>query len=157
MKRIIIAILLVITPFSCFSATDVQECQEFILHDQNYQVAHLNNSCILAARAGDGSALYSIGFSYGYSGNSELEKKYYELAANKGVEAAFLALGHIYRGKEIDKSIYWYERFVQTKAQGYGYASLLLARLHANSGDNKASKYWLGVCKSSPYSENCAL
>ena len=134
-----------------------QSCSEFVSAADNYKVAHQNEYCLAAAKEGYGTALYSVGMAYGFDGKSDLELQYYEKAAEKSVIAAYLALGHVYLVKGKTKSIYWYKRFIETKTQGYGYASLKLARLYKGKGDSNLSVYWLSVCKESPYDANCVL
>jgi TPR repeat protein len=134
-----------------------QSCSEFVSAADNYKIAHQNEYCISAAKEGHGSALYSLGMAYGFDGKPDLELQYYEKAAEKNVIAAYLALGHVYLAKDKTKYIYWYKRFIATKTQGYGYASIKLARLNKEKGESKSSVYWLNVCKESPYSTNCVL
>jgi hypothetical protein len=157
MNKAIVFKLLFLFSFQCFADADIKLCHEFLQVGKNYKIAHLNENCISAAKAGSGAAQYSLGMSYGFAGNADLEREYYEKAAKLSIPAAFLALGHLYRSKDMDKSAYWYERYANLKQQGYGYTSLLLARIYSESGNMVKKDYWLSMCKSSPYGDNCVL
>jgi TPR repeat protein len=129
------------------------ECTAFIKQGENYKIAHTNQDCIKAADLGGSSAQYSLGMSYGFANKPNLEEKYYRLAANQGNIASYLALGHALRQKNVWESIYWYQRFVATKADGYGYAAVLLSGIFNELGDSAQSKYWKAVCERSPYQD----
>jgi TPR repeat protein len=156
MRKVVILTLLLYSKIVIASDAS-QACGEFVRSAENYKIAHQNKHCLAAAKEGHGAALYSVGMAYGFDGKPDLELQYYEQAASKNVFAAYLALGHVYLEKDKAKSIYWYERFIETKTQGYGYASLIVARLYKEKGDSNTSAYWLDVCKESPYGENCVL
>jgi TPR repeat protein len=157
MKIISITALLLIMSHDSPANTDEKACLEFVQLGENYKVAHQDERCLNAANSGSGSALYSVGMGHGFAGNRELEIRYYELAADKNNPAAYLALGHVYRKQNPEKALFWYERFAATKVEGYGYAALILARLYAAKDQEEASKYWLQICKKSPYKSNCQL
>jgi len=155
MKLRIIFIALSLFGSPAVLEAETLDCMAFVGKGENYKAAHVYEPCLFAAKAGDGRALYAVGMSYGYAGNEALELEYYRKAAKQSVVASYLALGHALREKDINESISWYEKFVETKPQGYGYVALQLSRLYKIKGNEKRSNYWLGVCKESPYKENC--
>jgi hypothetical protein len=53
----------------------------------------------------------------------------------------------VYNDIEPWKSIYWYQRYVFTKARGYGYAALLISKQFRKMGDIEQADYWLQICK----------
>ena len=123
----------------------------FVKEGDNYKIANKNKYCLNAANAGISSAQYSVGMGYGFSGNQKLEKEYYRKAANQNNIAAYLALGHTLRDDSIWETIYWYQRFVATKTDGYGLAANLLSEIFTKLNDKEQSAYWLQVCELSPY------
>jgi hypothetical protein len=98
--------------------SDEEQCRSYVKRDNNYKTAQMNEACIRAAQAGIGSAQYSVGMGYGFAGDYGRERKYYRLAANNRVIAAYLALGHVVRDDNVWEAIYWYQRFVTTKHKG---------------------------------------
>ena len=137
------------------SSSDEEVCQEFVAIPDNIKNAHLNENCLKAADSGSGPSQYSVGMSYGFLGEHKLEEKYYKLAAEQHVKAAYLALGHLYRENKVEEAIHWYQRYIETKAEGYGYAASLLSDIYLQRGDKEKAQKWLEVCQSSPYGENC--
>jgi len=130
---------------------DVEECNAFVAVGENYKTAHRNENCLRAAERGSGSAQYSVGMAYGFAGDRQLEEKYYRLAADQRSVAAYLALGHLLADRSPWESIYWYQRYVATKADGYGYAALLLSKSFERLGERGQAAYWLEVCSKSEY------
>lgn len=134
--------------------SDEQQCQSFVRVAENYKLAHQNEHCLKAANVGIGSAQYSVGMAYGYAGDSAAEQKYYRLAANNRGIAAYLALGHALSESKPWEAIYWYQRYIATRHDGWGYAALLVSRIFEKLGDSAQAAYWLDACRSSPY-EGC--
>lgn len=132
-------------------SSDEERCRAFIRIGDNYKQAHKNEHCLKAAKLGVGSSQYSVGLAYGYSGDKASEEKYYRLAANNGSSAAYLALGHVLNDPKPWEAIYWYQRYVTSKADGYGYAALLVSKIFQRFGDKAQAAYWVEVCRSSTY------
>ena len=151
MKLLIAVISFAVTSSSVATSSDGEACATFIKKSGNYKVAQQNPQCLRAADAGDSAAQYSVGMGYGFAGRPDLEEKYYRLAAAQGLAPAYLALGHSLLEAHEDEAIQWYERFVETRADGYGYGSKLLADIFERRGDQQQSRYWLSVCKASSY------
>jgi hypothetical protein len=133
---------------------DEQKCQAFVRVGENYKLAHQNEHCLNAANAGAGSAQYSVGMAFGYADDPAAEQKYYQLAANNLNIAAYLALGHALSEAKPWEAIYWYQRYIATRYDGWGYAALLVSRIFEKLGDPAQAAYWLDACRSSPY-EGC--
>lgn len=148
-------VIILLSVFWCITAvaetSSEKACSDYLSNENNIKSAHTNKHCLEAANEGSGSAQYSVGLSYGFAGQTENEEKYYRLAANNRTAASYLALGHMKRERHIWESIYWYQRFVATKSNGYGYAALQLSDIFASLGNAGQSKYWLSICKSSNY------
>jgi len=155
MNKILIIFLALWVALVSASSSSEQACQNYVSIEDGYKTAHKNEDCLKALDEGYGSAQYSVGMGFGYAGDKKLEEKYYRLAADNGVVAAYLALGHHLREENIWESIYWYQRFVQTKTNGYGYAALQLSKLFDKLSDAGQAKYWLTICESSDY-EGCS-
>ena len=153
MKHYLIIIILLLSSILAVAATDTNEilCMKFVKEGDNYKIANKNKSCLKAANAGISSAQYSVGMGYGFSGKSKLEKEYYRKAANQRNIAAYLALGHTLRDENIWESIYWYQRYIATKTDGYGVAAYLLAEIFTKLNNKEQSAYWRQVCEQSPY------
>lgn len=152
MKNFLTLIIIFVSiPVYAEVVDDESECMSFVKIGDNYKKGHRNISCQNAANAGVGSAQYAVGVGYGYAGDSTQELKYLRLSANNRNIAAYLSLGHALRNKEPWESIYWYQRYVATNAQGYGYAALLISDVFKELGDSAQSKYWREVCMKSPY------
>lgn len=149
--RFLVLCVVLFTATSIASTDSEQACQDFVSIQDNYKLAHENDDCLKAANEGFGSAQYSVGMAFGFAGNRQLEEEYYRLAADNRIIAAYLALGHHMRDESIWESIYWYQRFVQTKTNGYGYAANLLSRLFETLDDEGQAQYWLEVCVTSDY------
>lgn len=138
----------------CVSASpqsDAEYCYDWVGKKENYKRANTEEHCMRAAEAGVPSAQYSVGMAYGFAGETELEDKYYRLAANQGLIVAYLAMGHSLKEQHPWQAVYWYQRFVAAKPEGYGYAALMNAKIFRELGDEAQAKYWLDVCKASPY------
>ncbi len=133
------------------TGTDEKMCTSFVKEGSNYKTANKNKYCLDAANTGISSAQYSVGMSYGFSGNPKLEQEYYRKAANNRNVAAYLALGHTLRNDNIWEAIYWYQRFVATKTDGYGLAANLLSTIFTKLNNEEQSAYWQQVCELSPY------
>jgi len=116
--------------------------------------AHENKQCLRAADAGFGPAQYSVGMAFGFAGDHAAEEKYYRLAADRQVIAAYLGLGHLLAESKPWEALYWYQRYVALKPEGYGYAALLASKIFERLGDRGQAGYWLGVCTASGY-EGC--
>lgn len=121
---------------------------------ESHRHAHENKQCLRAADAGFGPAQYSVGMGFGFAGDHAAEEKYYRLAADRQVIAAYLGLGHLLAESNPWEAIYWYQRYVALKPEGYGYAALLASRIFERLGERGQAEYWLGVCKTSGY-EGC--
>jgi len=157
MKRYI-AILLIsfgAVAFASDAEKDAEKCQTFLKEKGNYKKAHENKYCLKAADAGIGAAQYSVGMAFGFSGEKEQEKKYYRLAANNRSIAAYLALGHVLREEKPWEAIYWYQRYVHTKGEAYGYAALLISEIFNELGDKEQSLHWYAICQTSPSKQSC--
>jgi hypothetical protein len=124
-------------------------CAAFL--EANHKAAHTNESCLKAAEAGFGPAQYSVGMGFGFAGQPELEQKYYRLAAEQRITAAYLGLGHTLVQSDPWESIYWYQRFVATGDEAKGYAAILIAKIFEALGDRGQAAYWVEVCKASEY------
>ena len=135
--------------------SDAQQCQAFVSVGENYKLAHQNEHCLKAANAGVGSAQYSVGMALGYAGDPAAEHNYYRLAANNQSIAAYLALGHALSESKPWEAIYWYQRYIATRHDGWGYAALLVSRIFEKLGDSAQAAYWLDACRSSAY-EGCS-
>ena len=135
-------------------SSDEAECMAFIALEQNYRVAHENERCLAAAKAGFGPAQYAVGMGYGFGGDRVSEERYYRLAADQRIVAAYLALGHTFAETKPWESVYWYQRFIATKPEGYGYAALLVSKIFVRLQDAGQAAYWLEVCRESKY-EGC--
>jgi hypothetical protein len=151
--RLLVAAITFLMVKSVFAQLPQNECTAFTKQGENYKIAHTNEYCMKAAELGVSSAQYSVGMSYGFAGNSNMEEKYYRMAANQGNIASYLGLGHALRKKNVWESIYWYQRFIATKAEGYGYAAILLSGIFNELGDSAQSEYWRVVCEQSPYQD----
>lgn len=151
MEKLLIIILVPLSLIVYASTPSEEACTNFVSNQLNIRSAHKYEHCINAANEGSGSAQYSVGMSYGFDGQREVEEKYYRLAADNKNVAAYLALGHHLRDKNIWESIYWYQRFAQTKTNGYGYAALQLSELFDSLGNQGQANYWLNVCNLSDY------
>ena len=149
-KVLIIFLASLVTTVSASTSSE-QACLNYTSNQENLKSAHNYEHCVNAANEGSGSAQYSVGMSYGFAGQREIEEKYYRLAAGNQNVAAYLALGHHLRDENIWESIYWYQRFAQTKTNGYGYAALQLSELFDSLGDEGQANYWLKVCNLSDY------
>lgn len=132
---------------------DESRCLAYVSAGENYKVAHENDYCLRAAKAGSGAAQYSVGVAYGFAGDRESEERYYRLAADRRIVAAYLALGHVLAVTRPWEAIYWYQRYVATKAEGYGYTALLLSKILARMGEEGEAMYWVEVCRGSGYEE----
>ncbi|MCW9058475.1 MAG: hypothetical protein OQL11_06365 [Gammaproteobacteria bacterium] len=110
--------------------------------------------CLVAAEQGYPDIQYSVGMSFGYAGDHKSEENYYKKAAEQNYAPAFLGLGHVLRSEEnsdVEAAIGWYERYVESKEEGYGYAAYLLSELYMERGESELSQQWLAVCRASPY------
>ena len=136
------------------ASEDEAACLRFVDVGENYKVAHENEHCLRAAEAGLGSAQYSVGMGYGFAGERALEERYYRLAADQRNVAAYLALGHMLSESKPWESVYWYQRYVAVKPEGYGYAALLVSKILEQLDDKGQAAYWLDVCRASGY-EGC--
>lgn len=135
-------------------ATEEQQCLSFARLGENYKLAHQNEHCLSAASAGVASAQYSVGMAFGLAGDSAAEEKYYRMAANNRNIASYLALGHTYADTKPWEAIYWYQRYITTRHDGWGYAAFLVSKIFEKLGDPAQAAYWLEACRSSPY-EGC--
>ena len=144
--------LLVASPSS--ANTPFEECAAHLQADGGYKTAHENEGCLRAANEGSASAQYSVGMGFGFSGRHDLEEKYYRLAASQGAAPAYLGLGHVLREKKPAEAIRWYEKFVHSRYQGYGYAAKQLELLYLEIGDRGKAAHWHDVCRESGY-EGC--
>jgi len=140
--------------FAAALESDEQQCLSYVRIAENYKRAHLNKHCIEAAKAGVGSAQYSVGMAYGFADKPTLEEKYYRLAASNKSISSYLALGHILSESKPWESIYWYQRYIYTKVDGYGYATKRVSRIFERLGERTQAAYWIEACLSSPY-EGC--
>ena len=156
MKRIFVAILLFpLTAHSAPSSSSHAACLQALA--KHPKQAHKIAPCLKAAEAGHPDALYAIGMSYGYAGANAEELRYYQESADKGFPPAFLAIGHVMRSapqNNIAEAIKWYERYVQSKYEGWGYAAALISQLHQQQGAAKMASEWAAICKQSSY-EGC--
>jgi len=151
MKPLVTIAGLAFASLSVAATSDRAACLAFVKESANFKVAQQNPRCLRAAAAGDPAAQYSVGMGYGFAGQPDLEEKYYRLAAEQGLAPAYLALAHSLLDAHEDEAIQWYERFVETKSDGYGYAAKLLADIFERRGDRKQSNYWSSVCRASTY------
>lgn len=145
--------LLCLAPAWAAPEENARSCEEWVSGGDNYKRAHTNQQCLQAAADGVPSAQYSLGMAYEFEGNDELAQKYYRLAANQGGVGAYLALGHSLKESDPWQAIYWYQRYVASRARGYGYAALMISRVFDEMGDEAQSQYWIGVCKASSYKD----
>ena len=151
MKYVLILLITLFLPNVSYGETKESMCLSYVAITGNIKKAHEYQPCLDASDLGIGSAQYSVGMSYGYAGKNDLEERYYRLAASNRNIAAYLSLGHLLRENSPWKAIYWYQRFAATKADGYGYAAILISNLFSELGDASQAEYWLEVCKVSPY------
>ena len=133
--------------------TDEQQCISYVQNGENYKHALQNEHCLNAANAGVATAQYSVGMAYGFAGDRASEEKYYRLAANNRNIAAYLALGHVLAKSKPWEAIYWYQRYIATRHDGWGYAALLISRIFETLRDPTQAAYWLEACRSSPYQD----
>lgn len=136
-----------------FADTESQLCSKTI--NAHPKQVHLDAHCLAAAQSGVANIQYAVGMSFGYSGDSEEELHYYQLAANGGYVPAYLAIGHVFRSAPYNneaEAMKWYEKYANSKESGYGYAALLLSDLYEKQGNTKASQHWLAICKEAKYS-----
>jgi len=126
-------------------------CLAYTQQGDNYKTGHKNIHCIVAANLGIGSAQYAVGMGYGFEGDHALEEKYYRLAADNRVVAAYLALGHVLAEKAPYEAIYWYQRSVCANGKHDGYAAILISKIFAALGNEGQATYWREVCKNSQY------
>ena len=151
MKYLTILLLTLFLPSVSYGETEENLCLSYVGIGENYKTAHKYQPCLDSAALGQGPAQYALGMSYGYAGNSELEEKYYRLAASNRNIAAYLSLGHVLSVSNPWEAIYWYQRYVATKSNGYGYAAVLISNLFSKLGDSIQAAYWLEVCEASQY------
>ena len=149
-----IAIIFLMLAFNASSAEegDYENC----LLDMEKFPSELHRSipCNIAATQGHADVQYAIGKSFGFGGNRDMEEEYYLRAAANNYPPAYLALGHFELRKfEIDlvAAIHWYEKYVDAKAEDYGYAATLISHLYLHLGDIKQANYWRNICDSSGY------
>jgi hypothetical protein len=135
-------------------SSDEQQCLNYVRLGENYKFAHQNEHCLSAANAGVASVQYSVGMGYGFAGDSASEEKYYRMAANNRNIAAYLGLGHVLAKSKPWEAIYWYQRYIATRHDGWGYAAILVSRIFNRLGDPAQAAYWLDACRSSTY-EGC--
>jgi len=156
MKRIFVAIFLFpLVVHSAQSPSSHESCLQTLAAQPKQ--AHKIAACIEAAAAGYPDVLYAVGMAYGYSGAASEEMRYYQASANKGFPPAFLAMGHVMRSAPYNNSaeaIKWYERYVQSRYEGWGYAAALISQLHQEQGTSQKATEWAAVCKQSSY-EGC--
>ena len=115
---------------------------------------HISAPCLDAAEQGYPDIQYLVGMSFGYAGDHKSEADYYKKAAEKNYAPAFLGLGHVLRSgndSDIEAAMSWYQRYAETKEEGYGYVALLLSELYMERGNSELSQQWLAVCHASPY------
>ncbi len=86
--------------------------------------------------------MYSVGMGYGFAGDTERELEYYRGAAEQGVIAAYLALGHALRDSDEEQAILWYQLFARTEAEASFYAAHILADIYQERGDTANAEYW---------------
>lgn len=150
---IAIAILVLLPGTPIASQQDIDACLAFVNKGENYKIAHKNSSCLKAANEGSHAAQYSVGMSYGFDGNHDLEESYYRLSAAQGNYAAYLGLGHVlsYRGDR--EAVYWYKRYItaiQKKPAHDGsdkYAATLITQIYRKDNDRDNLEKWLSECK----------
>jgi len=137
------------------SSEDEIACVAFVdAGRENYKRAHEDAHCLKAAQTGSRLAQYSVGMGYGFAGDRVSEEKYYRLAANQKAVAAYLALGHLLAEDRPWEAIYWYQRFIELRPEGYGYAAVLVSKIFQRLGDRSQAAYWLEVCRGSGH-EGC--
>lgn len=137
-------------------SSEYKECTDVL--ENTPRESYISAPCLEAAEQGYPDIQYSVGMSFGYSGDHKSEGKYYRKAAAQNYAPAFLGLGHVLRSGEnsdIEAAMGWYQRCAETKEEGYGYAALLLSELYMEQGNSELSQQWLAVCHASPY-EGCS-
>ena len=152
--KIILPILFLFS-LKCIADTDAKLCLEYVNKDENYKYAHKNKNCIAAAENLNGPALYAVGMGYGFEGQKTQEHNYYILSASMNTPSAYLALGHIYRDKDEDKAIYWYEKYANTDQDEHKLGAYLLAQIYKKRNNTKKYNFWLSACKESTLEVEC--
>jgi len=133
-------------------STEYKECAAILRSTP--RVSHTSAPCLLAAEQGYADIQYYVGMSFGYAGDHKSEADFYKKAAEQDYAPAYLALGHVLSAgddSDIEAAIGWYQKYVETREDGYGYAALLLSELYMEQGESELSKRWLAVCHASPY------
>ena len=106
---------------------------------------------------GHAEILFALAVSFGEAGNREMERYYYRSAAEREYAPAYLALGHWQLRQaeaDIHSAIDWYEKYVASGSEDYGYAALLASFLYLQLGDLERANRWRAICETSAY-ENC--
>ncbi len=140
------------------TTSDSYFCTEYVQEGENYKSGHKNASCIKAAANGVPSAQYSVGMGYGYEGDHKKEEHYYRLAAEQGLISTYLGLAHVLISQgslALKESIYWYQRFYESRVDGYGYAANIISNIYRKEGNMVEGKLRFGLCKETPSRDDC--
>lgn len=142
-----LAFLLLNLSAIALASSEEELCLDYVELDENYKLAHQNPHCLRAVELGSGPAMYSVGMGYGFAGDSGKELTYYRLAAEQGVAAAYLALGHALRESNEEEAVLWYELFARTDAEASFYAAGILAEIHEGRGNTMKAQYWRNLAE----------